>query len=537
MIKTLPCRQSYLTVRTWGESLSTAFWSTACIALGAGLLIAVLGLDRPYDAIPDQDLLWLREALLMHQGKAPGYPDHPGAFWQVLYTLKLKLLSINNPLAFGEGVAITSGDASLIIRWARLENGILAGLTSLSLWPTLRQLGIQRWLAAISVITTSLCLGTLESAVQIRNELTSTFFSLCYLNLSLLLPSLKRRKSYTTASIAALTCFLAAAYCKVQVLILSPFWFLLLLGEQHTRECNDPHSRLTRIINPQDIKALINSLVLGSAAWLLAVSGPVFATLNRFQHVRTELDLPFWTVVNALLMLTTWARSPNRNQPTELAKVGLIYVGITLLISRVVTYPIWTAQVFSFPSNSLGFSSGENRFELLQEGLYKYLTDLFLSSPSLTALLLTGLVIALIAQAIHNRAKGAFLENTWILLLLTCSCVIWSANAMRPRGFYEIYLIIPALITLTLATPAQTRRTFSTRSIARFLAFPLIALAFFKSVSNIQQFGAIARMAQPREYLCFEQAFDQALRKTSIATCSNFDDYIKKHSSSTSTSN
>ena len=183
MIKTLPYRQFHLTVRTWGQSLSTAFWSTACIALGVGLLIAVLGLNRPYDAIPDQDLLWLREALLMHQGKAPGYPDHPGVFWQVLYTLKLKLLSINNPLAFGAGVAITSSDASLIIRWARLENGILAGLTSLLLWPTLRQLGIQRWLAAISVITTSLCLGTLESAVQIRNELTSTFFSLCYLNL------------------------------------------------------------------------------------------------------------------------------------------------------------------------------------------------------------------------------------------------------------------------------------------------------------------------------------------------------------------
>ena len=102
---------------------------------------------------------------------------------------------------------------------------------------------------------------------------------------------------------------------------------------------------------------------------------------------------------------------------------------------------------------------------------------------------------------------------------------------MRPRGFYEIYLIIPALITLALATSAQTRRTFSRKSIARFFAFSLIALAFFKSISNIQQFGAIAKMVQPREYLCFEQAFDQALRKTSIATCSNFDDYIKKHSS------
>ena len=531
MIKTLPCRQFHLTVRTWGQSLSTAFWSTACIALGVGLLIAVLGLDRPYDAIPDQDLLWLREALLMHQGKAPGYPDHPGVFWQVLYTLKLKLLSINNPLAFGAGVAITPGDARLIIRWARLENGILAGLTSLLLWPTLRQLGIQRWLAAISVITTSLCLGTLESAVQIRNELTSTFFSLCYLNLSFLLPSLKSRYSYTTTSIAALACFLAAAYCKVQVLILAPFWFLLLLRQQHTRECDEPNSRPTRIINPQNIKALTSSLLLGSAAWLLAVSGPVFATLNRFQHVRTELDLPFWTVLNALLILTTWVRSPNRNKSNELIKVGLIYSGITLFTSRVVAYPVWTAQVFSFPSNALGFSGGQNRLGLLHEGLYKYLTDLFLWSPNLTALLLSGLAITLMVQAIQNSSKGAFRENTWTLLLLACSCIIWAANAMRPRGFYEIYLIIPTLITFTLAAATPTRRTFSRKSIASFFAFPLIALAFFKSTTNIQQLGTIARMVQPREYLCFEQAFDEALRKTSIATCPNFDDYMNKHSS------
>ena len=53
-------------IRVGGKPLSPAFWFTACIALGSGLLIATLGLDRPYDAIPDQDLLWLREALLMH---------------------------------------------------------------------------------------------------------------------------------------------------------------------------------------------------------------------------------------------------------------------------------------------------------------------------------------------------------------------------------------------------------------------------------------------------------------------------------------
>lgn len=529
MINGLSRRQAF-SIRFGGQPLSAAFWITTCIALGSGLLIAALGITRPYDAIPDQDLLWLREALLMHQGKAPGYPDHPGVFWQVLYTLKLKVLSLSDPLRFGAGVPIDADGASLIIRWARLENGILAGLTSLLLWPTLRQLGIQRWLAAISVITTSLCLGNLESAVQIRNELSSTFFILAHLNLALLLPDLKSPRSFTATSAASMSCFLVAAYCKVQILILAPLCFLLILGRQYLREERKNSLPITRFLSFCNFKAIAGSLLLGSTTWLIAVSGPIFASLNRFQHVRTELDLPFWTAINALIILTTWASSPNRNAEKSAVRIGLLYALVTLLISRLMAYPVWTAQVFSFPSNALGFSGGGNRLGLLQEGIDRYLSDLFISSPVLTLLLIAGLAVSLLTQAIQAQTKEASLKAIWTFCLLSVCCAIWIANSMRPRGFYELYLIIPSLIVLTLAVSKINRTTFCIRSITSVISITLISLSLLQSISNLSVLSRIAKMTQPREYLCFEQAFDYSLSKTSVSTCANFDDYIKRHS-------
>lgn len=99
---------------------------------------------------------------------------------------------------------------------------------------------------------------------------------------------------------------------------------------------------------------------------------------------------------------------------------------------------------------------------------------------------------------------------------------------MRPRGFYELYLIIPALILLTLCI--STWHTSSRGSITPFLAITLISLSLIQSVANMWLVPQIAQMTQPRQYLCFEQDFDQALSRTSIATCPNFGDYLERHS-------
>ena len=325
-----------------------------------------------------------------------------------------------------------------------------------------------------------------------------------------------------------MTCFLIAAYCKVQILILAPFVFVLILGHQYFNTDEENIFRRRRLLSLENLKAVAISLILGSGIWLIAVSGPVFASLNRFQHVKTELDLPFWAATNVLLILTTRASSSERNAVKATWRVGLLYGAITLLISRVLAYPVWTAQVFSFPSNALGFSGGENRLILLQEGIDKYLSDLFISSPRITLLVIAGLAISLLTQTIRSQHKPTASKATWLLCLLGLCCSIWIANAMRPRGFYELYLIIPALILLTLCI--STWHTSSRGSITPFLAITLISLFLIQSVANMWLVPQIAQMTQPRQYLCFEQAFDQGLSRTSIATCPNFGDYLERHS-------
>lgn len=41
-----------------------------CIA--PSVAVGLYGIDRPYDAIPDQDMLWASEALRLMRGVAPG---------------------------------------------------------------------------------------------------------------------------------------------------------------------------------------------------------------------------------------------------------------------------------------------------------------------------------------------------------------------------------------------------------------------------------------------------------------------------------
>ena len=43
------------------------------------LVVALLALARPYDAVPDQDLIWLSDALKLYRDQSPRYMDHPGA--------------------------------------------------------------------------------------------------------------------------------------------------------------------------------------------------------------------------------------------------------------------------------------------------------------------------------------------------------------------------------------------------------------------------------------------------------------------------
>ena len=40
------------------------------------LVVSILAIDRPYDSVPDQDLLWLSESLRLFRAAPPTFLDH-----------------------------------------------------------------------------------------------------------------------------------------------------------------------------------------------------------------------------------------------------------------------------------------------------------------------------------------------------------------------------------------------------------------------------------------------------------------------------
>lgn len=518
--------------KKWQE-IHPLFFLASLIVLTCALWLGILGLDRPYDAVPDQDLLWLREGMLMAQGKAPGYPDHPGIFWSIAYTIKLLVFSFFNPPDFNLVQPISANSATLIIRVARVENSILAAITAISVWPVLRQLKVSPLLSAIAVITTGLSTGFLESTVQVRNELSSMFFLLSYTSLNLSLANTKYHSRLPIKIGIAFVLFLLAAYCKVQILLLSPFAFALIYFAP-ILSLDHPPSASTQIRQPINnriqwiAKAVIAFLVAGPAPWLLAVSGPIFSSLNRFSHVRTELDLPSWTLINTSVVMLAFLRSGEKKAWRKLFQISGIYLLCVILFSRVFSYPVWTAQVFSFPSNLLGFSRNSNPIPEALYGFDKYTTDIFGSyaSASVAILGFVGIFSILITvyQLISKRCET---ETAGKTLLLGCVALAWISSLTRVRGFYEVYLVIPSLIWLCLlasnTTPARLSNCLKAGATA------CILFAMIKSLANIKSFGHYSNMQQDRSFLCFEQAFDASMSDTSISKCKNFKDYVKRN--------
>ena len=150
-----------------------------------------MGLNRPYDAIPDQDLLWASEALRLHSGRGPSYADHPGVYWTLSYLLKLIHLPKIGINFLNVNGYLTPDGAKSLIQISRIENGILCGLCSISFIPIMRCLGISRKLTLAGIFMLTCSTGLLTAVSEIRNEMTSTLLMTIYINLNLLASQLK----------------------------------------------------------------------------------------------------------------------------------------------------------------------------------------------------------------------------------------------------------------------------------------------------------------------------------------------------------
>ena len=257
----------------------------ACIA--PALLIGTQGLHRPYDAIPDQDLLWASEALRLLRGVAPSYADHPGAFWTLLYKLNIQLLELLGQEPRNTAGLITPEGINSLIQISRIQNAALAGLSGALVYPALWLLKAPKAIAAATALICSWSSATLVAVSEIRHESISMLFMLTYLILTInsFIPRQSQRAPRILAG-GALLSFFAATLSKQQILLTFPVALAaaargLYLNDQST------FTAIQRIISKLSPKRVATLCMLAVAPWLISASPDI-----------DLINLPFWIFIN-----------------------------------------------------------------------------------------------------------------------------------------------------------------------------------------------------------------------------------------------
>ena len=500
---------------------SRIFWLTGGIAVAISILTALTGAFRPYDAIPDQDLLWLKEGLRLFSSLHATYPDHPGIYWSLSYALKIKILSTLNLISISPGQEITIKDAQTIISLSRIENGILIGLSAALIWPICRLIPISRLLSSTVVISSALSLGFLDATAQTRNEITSFLFLQLFTVICLYVQDKEPSKLVRQCTSAlALTFFLLSIYCKIQILLIYPIAvYLISFKYNQSISWRHTHASLCKGLSNLTIcKRAIGIFLLGGwLPWRLATGGAIFEASNRLGHMRSDIDQPSWITLNLGILACLLLCLNKKIEWGAIWRSILFYNIFITLFARVFAHKLWTSQVFSFPSNSLGFANTGETGEAIISTAVKYISDLFAGPPVLTITLMTLIISLLGLAAIIQRKKVHHARALGALLVLTS----WASNATRMQGAYEIYLYPVTIIAIAWLADSFGRNN-SIYTAIKMSAFALIVLATVRSAMNLAMIPSFSQMTQPREFLCFEQSHDPLLKNLSVSTCENF---------------
>lgn len=500
----------------WGEGLLIL----ACIA--PSFLVGLYGLNRPYDAIPDQDMLWASEALRLLRGVAPSYADHPGLFWTLTYKLNISILEnlLGLQLLDQAGNILPAG-LETITALARIENALLVGLCSALTYPLALLLSIRKPLAIASCLILSLSSATLVAVSEIRHEAISALFLILFIlcigysfN-----ENLNRALSFAL-SLTGICCFFLAALSKQQVLLCSPLAFIAVVAALRPAQPHAYESRLRLLRNPRP-QWLAILLITASAPWLIAA------------HPDIDLiNLPAWILINVGLALATSASLENSKSKNPLIKALLFIGAFEIFLFKILIPNWWRQAVTGFPSWMFRHADHTNDHTAhTLGGISTYLSELFTPYPiaavALIGAALTGLLLA--ARQKDSTGPGLNAGSIAMALAWLITLAILVASSQRITSRYEIYFFIP--IVILAAATTGTAMPVSPQPLHRQLllvnrAFTatLLLTAFISSATHVTNLKAFVNNGQPRSFLCFGQHMDRAMALTSAAACKNFNE-------------
>ena len=492
----------------------------ACLT--APLYVCYLGIDRPYDAIPDQDLLWASEALRILRGVAPSYADHPGALWTLIYTFNIKAVqALHNTAILDELGNISEIGTRRIIGIARIENALLCGTCAYLVYQTSLTLRGGKWLSLATGLLTSTSGALLIGVSEIRHEIASIAFILlsiiCYQK-ALSSIGTQRKIFAALATLAPIV----AAFCKNQVLILTP---LLAASTAYI------YFQEKRVDNKQmQIPLPLNRR--------LAATWGGYAALTWFIVAAPDIDLinlPFWVTINLTLVaiLSTAIQedfNPKFTQKAFLAN-GLIQIAIFKILS-----PGWWRQAITgFPSWMFRYANSAedpntNLFGQILQGGSLYLSHSFPPQSISSIAIVTSVFasIALIYEFLRRKAKGPGLDNALNSLGWLSSAVVIIILSQRIAPRYEAYFYIPYILLAAKNLGFITHFTYgswTSRMCARSLQLTSAIIIFSSACGSAKNLGNLQSFVNPgqgRDFLCIWHHMDKSMKNTSAGTCAEF---------------
>ena len=534
------------------------FWiATGFVLLMSGWVL-IRSIHRPYDTVPDQDLLWLSEALRLYRGAQTTYIDHPGALWTLMNLANVDILQKIGGIHYTIGDGISIVDASRLIGVSRAENSLFCAATLISLWPIARWLGANKNQTMLWIIILSCSSGYFWSLVQIRHEMASILFASLFLLLSKY-ASKKSAKSSRWRKLAiwaaAIASLISSMYCKIQIMFAFPIILCALLSDSPT--VKDRHFRHQLFFGFRQLSRIETITFFTS----LLITAGIIGRYTREQGYAFDIrSVAFWLALNTFLSLwglgsigeSTDSNKGNKYNNLRVARNSFI-LGLPALIELSFAAAIfrggwtagWSGTVFRAPTELLGgrglYYSGGN--EAVKNGLSlnSVLNSLSLRLeetyflPSLVTILLFG-VIALIAltllrntsninlsgEAALRHSSQAHYLNLLIAMAATGLTVI--ANSARDQNFYAIYISIP---TLLIACILSSQRKLQTVNPAiKFIALVLCASAITRAALNLSDLSRFTTFDH-HSTLCYGQQMDIEMRHTSVGQCPNFEDEMK----------
>jgi len=499
------------------------------LCLAPAVYVGFLGLERPYDAVPDQDLLWVSEALRIARGVSPSYADHPGAFWTIVFRINIKLLRVFSGIAvvdFRE--RITPEGVNVLIKLSRIQNSLFVGISGYLLFLASLKLGINKMFSASIGIIFSFSTGVLLAVGQIRHEIPSlNFLILSFLAFAFASAAkLRNERLRLVLVLLAIVLFFASAYSKSQILLLAPLYFLGLLVVSWNRLRGVCENALLSNSGLGNYRSFLNCIFIAFSFWALG-SFPGLKPLNAFAWVFINMGLAFFASLGVHRPLTV------KSFYRSLLLVGFIEI----LLFRCLLPHWWTTGVARFPLwlSQYGAplkSAPDNLLSLFGTGVSFYVSNFsdwqFVGIASFVALVVASSILIILSLCrlpfISAYLGPLALAVSWLYIgLLMC------AMSFRLADRYQIYILAPLLLTAAFSINRLMRFDGNLVDRVGKLVFSLpaaliVSLALHKSVLNIGQLHAFASASQPRDVLCIGHHMDKTMILTSAGSCSNFQD-------------